>query len=84
MTKKHITSRFLNTVPKSVKEWMKCHTIGDAKLLLRELDELGEDTAELQPLISDLEKMEEDAREFLGLSEEDIVEINEPETITAY
>ncbi|MEM3444388.1 MAG: hypothetical protein QXJ27_04425 [Thermoplasmata archaeon] len=81
MTRKQINGRILNSIPKAVKDWMKHNTISDAKLLVKELSELGEDTAELQPLIYQLEEMEEEAKEYLGLSEEDIVEFSEPETI---
>ncbi|MCX8173008.1 MAG: hypothetical protein N3F63_00145 [Thermoplasmata archaeon] len=83
MTQKHINGRILNSIPKPVKDWMKSHTISDAKLLVRELNELGEDTAELQPLIYQLEEMEDEAREYLGLGEEDIVEFSEPESVKA-
>ncbi|MEM3396073.1 MAG: hypothetical protein QW620_01190 [Thermoplasmata archaeon] len=83
MNQKHINGRVLNSIPKSVKDWMKSHTISDAKLLVRELSELGEDTTELQPLIYQLEEMEDEAKEYLGLSEEDIVEFSEPESVKA-
>lgn len=81
MTQKHINGRILNSIPRPVKDWMRSHTISDAKLLVRELSELGEDTTELQPLIYQLEEMEDEAKEYLGLSEEDLVEILEPDTV---
>jgi len=83
MTQKHINARMLNSIPRSIKDWMKTHTISDAKLLLQELSELGEDITELEPLIFQLEEMEEEAREYLGLGEEDIVEFSEPESLKA-
>ncbi|MGB9636095.1 MAG: hypothetical protein ACPL1Y_02455 [Thermoplasmata archaeon] len=83
MTQIRINGRIQNSVPKPVKEWMKTHTIEDAKLLVRELSDLGEDVSALLPLISQLEEMEHEAKEFLFLSEEDIVELSEPESIKA-